>query len=185
VSVPHPTARCPEGHSRPAGRSAARRDNPPRRRCYPQHSRDEYKRRRPRLWADLSWYQMVSQAAGNMLTPGRAGSRRVCRCGHPYIEHRHYRSGSECSRCLDCPRYRPAPGRIRRIIDKLADRRGHRCTGNLASWVSFYGCGGPSRHYGKNHLNYLKYRELLSRRRSAGRPLGASPRSPCATAHPV
>lgn len=61
-----------------------------------------------------------------MLTAPEQSSRRICRCGHPYISHRHYRSGSECSQCLDCPRYRSALGPILRIIGKLADRGGDR-----------------------------------------------------------
>jgi hypothetical protein len=46
-------------------------------------------------------------------------SRRLCRCGHPYAAHQHYRSGSECSFCPECQRYRPARGLIARITGML------------------------------------------------------------------
>jgi len=29
-----------------------------------------------------------------------------CRCGHPLIAHKHYRAGTECALCLDCPQFR-------------------------------------------------------------------------------
>ncbi len=64
---------------------------------------------------------------GNGVTMSQeARSGPVCRCGHAYIAHQHYRSGSECSQCLDCPRYRPAAGPVQRIINELACRRGNR-----------------------------------------------------------
>lgn len=60
--------------------------------------------------------------AGNLLlTKVKSGYR--CRCGHPYVAHQHYRSGSECSQCPDCPRYRSASGIIKRIIDRLTKFR--------------------------------------------------------------
>jgi hypothetical protein len=34
----------------------------------------------------------------------------VCRCGHGRLAHEHYRAGTECALCLDCPRFRPATG---------------------------------------------------------------------------
>lgn len=71
------------------------------------------------LIIDFKW---LVKACDMRASPGQS-SRRICLCGHPYISHRHYRSGSECSQCLDCPRYRSASGPIRRIIDKLPDPR--------------------------------------------------------------
>jgi hypothetical protein len=55
---------------------------------------------------------------------GRAGP--ACKCGHSYAAHQHYRSGSECSLCSDCPRYRPALGLLARAIEKLTRRAGTR-----------------------------------------------------------
>ena len=36
--------------------------------------------------------------------------RPICRCGHPYAAHEHYRAGTDCGLCPTghCPRYRPA-----------------------------------------------------------------------------
>jgi hypothetical protein len=34
-----------------------------------------------------------------------------CRCGHPRTAHQHYRGGTECALCIECPRYRSA-GRL-------------------------------------------------------------------------
>jgi hypothetical protein len=77
--------------------------------------------------ASLSWvFGCMLARACDMLTSPEQSCRGICRCGHPYVSHRHYRSGSECSQCLDCSRYRSAPGPIRRIIDKLVDPRGGR-----------------------------------------------------------
>jgi hypothetical protein len=55
-----------------------------------------------------------------------AHSRRLCRCGHPYVAHRHYRIGSECSLCLGCPRYRSAAGLFEQIMEWLTGRLGRR-----------------------------------------------------------
>jgi hypothetical protein len=38
-----------------------------------------------------------------------------CRCGHKPNAHQHFRGGTECSLCLDCPRFRTAQGRFRRL----------------------------------------------------------------------
>lgn len=35
---------------------------------------------------------------------------RRCRCGHGFSAHAHYRAGSECSLCSDCPHFRSAEG---------------------------------------------------------------------------
>jgi hypothetical protein len=51
---------------------------------------------------------------------GRTGP--ACKCGHAHAAHQHYRSGSECSVCSDCPRYRPALGLLARAIEKLTRR---------------------------------------------------------------
>jgi hypothetical protein len=48
-----------------------------------------------------------------MVGDSRQDSR--CRCGHPRSAHQHYREGTECALCLDCLRFRPADGRIRRL----------------------------------------------------------------------
>ena len=32
----------------------------------------------------------------------------VCRCGHPRDAHEHYRRGTECALCVECPRFRPS-----------------------------------------------------------------------------
>ena len=52
------------------------------------------------------------------------GSDRPCRCGHAYVAHQHYRSGSECSLCPECPRFRPALGLVARMIAVLTGRPG-------------------------------------------------------------
>jgi hypothetical protein len=46
-------------------------------------------------------------------------SRHLCRCGHAYAAHEHYRSGSDCSSCLECQHYRPARGLIPRMTGML------------------------------------------------------------------
>lgn len=51
-------------------------------------------------------------------------SDRLCRCGHSYAAHQHYRSGSECSLCSECPRYRSMLGLAVRFIDMLTGRSG-------------------------------------------------------------
>lgn len=51
----------------------------------------------------------------SVLSPN-SGSDRLCRCGHAYVAHEHYRSGSECSLCSECPRFRPAHGLVARIM---------------------------------------------------------------------
>ena len=61
--------------------------------------------------ADHRGVQMVSQAQVTSFTSSReASSGRVCRCGHRYSAHQHYRRGSECSQCGGCSRYRFALG---------------------------------------------------------------------------
>jgi hypothetical protein len=59
---------------------------------------------------------MYSLSTMYSLMPEDAKSARICHCRHPYAAHQHYRSGSECSLCSGCPRYRPAFG----IIQLLA-----------------------------------------------------------------
>jgi hypothetical protein len=53
----------------------------------------------------------------------RYGSRhegiRLCACGHPYLAHQHYRRGTECSLCPDCPRWRRSPRVITRATKRL------------------------------------------------------------------
>ena len=49
---------------------------------------------------------------------------RICRCGHTHAAHLHYRSGSECSLCPDCPRYRFTLGLVARAADLLTRRSG-------------------------------------------------------------
>ena len=51
---------------------------------------------------------------------------RTCRCGHFHAAHLHYRSGSECSLCSDCPRYRSASGLVARAVDLLTRHSGTR-----------------------------------------------------------
>ncbi len=61
--------------------------------------------------ADHRDVQMVSQAHVTSFTSSReASSGRVCRCGHRYSAHQHYRRGSDCSQCGGCSRYRFALG---------------------------------------------------------------------------
>jgi hypothetical protein len=43
----------------------------------------------------------------------------VCRCGHRRHAHEHYRSGTECALCPDCPRFRLAPGLAGRLAATL------------------------------------------------------------------
>jgi hypothetical protein len=45
---------------------------------------------------------------------------RLCTCGHSYTAHRHYRRGTECSLCPDCPRWRRSPGVIIRAVKRLS-----------------------------------------------------------------
>ena len=45
---------------------------------------------------------------------------RLCTCGHAYTAHRHYRRGTECSLCPDCPRWRRSPGVIIRAVKRLS-----------------------------------------------------------------
>ena len=52
--------------------------------------------------------------------------RRVCQCGHSRAAHQHYRSGSECSLCSDCPRYRASLPSVTRLITWMAKRRAGR-----------------------------------------------------------
>ena len=47
---------------------------------------------------------------------------RACTCGHPYAAHQHYRSGSECSICSDCHRYRSGGGLVARVIKMMTGR---------------------------------------------------------------
>ena len=54
---------------------------------------------------------------------GNAKSGRLCRCGHVYAAHEHYRPGTECSLCADCPRYRSASGLGALIAGLLTRRR--------------------------------------------------------------
>jgi hypothetical protein len=49
----------------------------------------------------------------------RDGAHHQCLCGHPYVAHQHYRSGSECSFCSDCTRYRTGRVGIVRIVALL------------------------------------------------------------------
>ena len=51
---------------------------------------------------------------------------RICRCGHFHAAHLHYRSGSECSLCSDCPRYRSASGLVARALHLLTRHSGAR-----------------------------------------------------------
>ena len=45
-----------------------------------------------------------------MMTPGPGGGEAGrCRCGHPQDAHDHYRRGTECALCAECPRFRPWP----------------------------------------------------------------------------
>jgi len=46
----------------------------------------------------------------------------VCRCGHPRDAHEHYRSGTECAVCAECPGFRPPAGPLRRFAARLARR---------------------------------------------------------------
>ncbi len=46
----------------------------------------------------------------------------MCRCGHPQHAHEHYRAGSECALCADCPRFRPSAGLLRRFAAGVARR---------------------------------------------------------------
>jgi hypothetical protein len=53
---------------------------------------------------------------------------RLCTCGHPYPAHQHYRHGTECSLCPDCPHWRPARTSLRqiiRLVKKPIRRSGH------------------------------------------------------------
>ena len=43
----------------------------------------------------------------------------LCICGHPHSAHQHYRRGTECSLCADCPRWRPRLGRMMRVFKRL------------------------------------------------------------------
>jgi Acyltransferase len=69
----------------------------------------------PEEAADLAMFGIV---------PHGTKSGRPCRCGHPYIAHRHYRGGTECSLCAGCPRYRPWPGPLLRALQRLTGRVG-------------------------------------------------------------
>jgi hypothetical protein len=46
----------------------------------------------------------------------------VCRCGHARDAHEHYRRGTECALCVDCPRFRPSGGLLRRLAAGLLRR---------------------------------------------------------------
>lgn len=36
------------------------------------------------------------------------GGTQFCQCGHERTAHKHYRKGSDCALCGECPQYRPA-----------------------------------------------------------------------------
>jgi hypothetical protein len=47
---------------------------------------------------------------------------RICRCGHERAAHEHYRAGSDCALCADCPRFRARlqlPAGLRRLVRSL------------------------------------------------------------------
>jgi hypothetical protein len=46
----------------------------------------------------------------------------VCRCGHARVAHEHYRAGTQCALCIDCPRFRPSGGTLRRLAAGLLRR---------------------------------------------------------------
>lgn len=75
------------------------------------------------IYACQSGRSSAGPASISALSPN-PGSDRPCRCGHAYVAHQHYRSGSECSICSECPRFRPAPGLVARIIGMLTGRPG-------------------------------------------------------------
>jgi hypothetical protein len=62
-------------------------------------------------------------------------SNRPCgRCGHPYAAHQHYRCGTDCSLCSDCPCYRSKPALFRRSFLLRIFSRGRRLS--LRLWDS-------------------------------------------------
>jgi hypothetical protein len=43
-------------------------------------------------------------------------SDALCRCGHERLAHEHYRAGTECALCPDCPRFRPVVSVGQRLV---------------------------------------------------------------------
>ena len=72
------------------------------------------------LLTDITPYGRVASLK-TVLTDRRP---RLCICGHPYTAHQHYRRGTECSLCPDCPRWRPGLGHIMRVVKRLMGRSG-------------------------------------------------------------
>jgi hypothetical protein len=45
----------------------------------------------------------------------RVSYQVLCRCGHDYDTHQHYRSGNECALC-ECPHWSPPRWLLRRLL---------------------------------------------------------------------
>ena len=54
------------------------------------------------------------------MSPSPGAPAPACRCGHERGAHLHFRRGTECSLCVECPRYRPVGGLLGRLRAWLA-----------------------------------------------------------------
>ena len=72
-----------------------------------------------RTWVIGGIHVFNGRAGSLFMLPTETKSGHLCRCGHPYVAHQHYRSGSECSQCPDCRHFRSTSGIIKQIIDRL------------------------------------------------------------------
>jgi len=77
----------------------------------------------------------------------RDGAHHQCLCGHPYVAHQHYRSGSECSFCSDCTRYRTGRVGIVRIVALLTNALKSRSGPPASSLTQAIARRADVRHY--------------------------------------